>query len=512
MTDHSPESFAYDRVPYVGCEDPCTHVRQLEALATILGLSPAPVTACRVLEIGSASGRNLIPQAVQYPSSRFQGLDLSRRQIESGRAFVRRLELTNIDLTHASLEEVDEAWGQFDYILCPGVFSWVAPPVQEKLLSICKRNLAPQGVALVSYNTYPGWRFHDVARDIMRYHAGKFEDAGQQVLEARKLIQFMAQSCPDGMSHRAFFEETSRFLDRSRDAYVFHDFLAEDNYPLYFHEFVARAEKVALRFLAEANFANMVTSFMPDAIRQVLERTPTIQREQLLDFIHNTAYRKTLLCHQEIESRSLNMDALAGMYFSLRQVPDPRQFDVTNDEPVSFALKHRRMTTSSPLGNAALRTLIDIRPASISLDQLRELSFQRLSGGAFDTTSSTVQQWNHQLAAAMAACFGAGLVNVFLHPPTVAQNVSRRPTATRLARAQAEEGEAVTSELNEPVRLEPQQRRLLLMLNGKREVRDLPELLSAQSPAGPESAGEKWDEIRVRETLETFREAGLLSS
>jgi hypothetical protein len=31
--------------------------------------------------------------------------------------------------------------------------AWVPPPVQNRILEICARHLAPQGVAFISYNT-----------------------------------------------------------------------------------------------------------------------------------------------------------------------------------------------------------------------------------------------------------------------------------------------------------------------------------------------------------------------
>jgi len=45
---------AYDKVPYPNWTHRDTHPRQLETIATLFGMRPAPVTDCRVLEIGCA--------------------------------------------------------------------------------------------------------------------------------------------------------------------------------------------------------------------------------------------------------------------------------------------------------------------------------------------------------------------------------------------------------------------------------------------------------------------------
>ena len=80
-----------------------------------------------MLELGCASGGNLIPMAFNLPGSEFVGIDLSRHQVEDGLAMVRALDLTNIRIEHASILDVDSGWGEFDYIICHGVFSWVEP-------------------------------------------------------------------------------------------------------------------------------------------------------------------------------------------------------------------------------------------------------------------------------------------------------------------------------------------------------------------------------------------------
>ena len=84
--------------------------------------------------------------AYHSPQSEFVGIDLSSRAIESGRAMIRELGLTNISFHHRDIMDVSEADGRFDYIIAHGVYSWVPQAVREKMLSILKANLGPQGV------------------------------------------------------------------------------------------------------------------------------------------------------------------------------------------------------------------------------------------------------------------------------------------------------------------------------------------------------------------------------
>src|SRR5262245_55529309 len=152
-----PVKNSYDEVPYESHPFAQTHPDHLATVATLFGMRPAPVARCRVPELGCASGGNLIPMAEQLPQSQFLGVDLSARQVDDGRRVLGPLGLTNVELRHASILDVDDGYGPFDYVLCHGVYSWVPPAVQDKILDVCAHNLAPQGVGYISYNTYPGW-------------------------------------------------------------------------------------------------------------------------------------------------------------------------------------------------------------------------------------------------------------------------------------------------------------------------------------------------------------------
>jgi len=159
---------SYDAFPYRSVPFAQSHPDRLATLATLFGVVPAPLERCRVLEIGCASGGNLIPIAATLPGSRCVGVDFSAVQIAQGREDVAALGLRNIDLVCADLLDFDGAGEQFDYIIAHGVLSWVPRKVQDRLFEVCARMLAPQGVAYVSYNALPGWQTRGAIRDAMR--------------------------------------------------------------------------------------------------------------------------------------------------------------------------------------------------------------------------------------------------------------------------------------------------------------------------------------------------------
>jgi hypothetical protein len=85
MSDASTTS--YDVLPYRDRTYSRTHPDLLATVAMLFGMAPAE--RCRVLERGCAGVANLIAMAEGLPGSDFLGIDLSARQVASGRERIR---------------------------------------------------------------------------------------------------------------------------------------------------------------------------------------------------------------------------------------------------------------------------------------------------------------------------------------------------------------------------------------------------------------------------------------
>src|SRR6185295_15692724 len=90
--------------------------------------------------------------------------------------------------------DLDDGFGQFDYIICHGVYSWVPAEIRAKILTICSRNLAPNGVAYVSYNANPGWHMRGMVREILLHHVRGIDDPLAQVQEARSFLALLSRT------------------------------------------------------------------------------------------------------------------------------------------------------------------------------------------------------------------------------------------------------------------------------------------------------------------------------
>ena len=308
---NSNSTNSYDEVPYPSTSHVFTHPDNLATAAVLLGLTPTPVTRCRVLELGCAGGGNLIPLALELPDSTFVGIDASAVQIDEGNAAIAAVGCQNITLKQMDILEITPELGQFDYIIVHGIFSWVPVPVRDAILKICQQNLTPNGIAYVSYNTYPGWHMLGNIRGMMLYHTRNVTDPRMRIAQARELLTFMNESLTTASelsnsrlikAYAGFLQSEAEHIGSSSDSYVYHEELEAVNDPMYFHEFAAWAARHNLQYLCEANFSDVfLNDFPPQATKELLKLShDLIELEQYMDFLRNRTFRKTLLVHQDV--------------------------------------------------------------------------------------------------------------------------------------------------------------------------------------------------------------------
>jgi 2-polyprenyl-3-methyl-5-hydroxy-6-metoxy-1,4-benzoquinol methylase len=137
VSNHNSESSGYDDVPYPGHAYPETHPDLMATIAILSGMTPPVVRSCRVLEIGCGDGSNLIPMATSLPHATFVGIDLALKPINRAQSIIDRTSMTNINVRVMDLQDVTSDFGQFDYIIAHGFYSWVPASLQDKLLSVC---------------------------------------------------------------------------------------------------------------------------------------------------------------------------------------------------------------------------------------------------------------------------------------------------------------------------------------------------------------------------------------
>ncbi|MGZ0174892.1 MAG: methyltransferase regulatory domain-containing protein [Planctomycetales bacterium] len=470
----------YDAVPYPSYAYPQSRPQHLYLMGKLFGMQPPPVESARVLEIGCAAGGNIIPLAELWPKSTFLGVDASQVQIQDGQRALNVLKLPNIELRHARIEELSGSIGVFDYIICHGVYSWVSLSTRNAILKTCRDQLSPEGIAFISYNTYPGWHMRGMIRDMMNYHCAGFDEPQERTQQARALLQFLADASAsaDETHHRMLLDELA-LLSKSSDSYLFHEHLEQVNAPLYFQEFIRHASEFEMRYLSEVDLTAMLPENLPDAVRGALDRIAPdlIHLEQYLDFIRNRKFRRTLLCHESVAlNRTLSASRIQDFYVASPLRPtDNLTHDVRAASNYNFEHPDgRSLTLNSPLEKAAFLCLAEHWPAAVQVSELASLAETKLSRL---TLGARPEGWGdpRTLPDAILQCFVAGLVELTAHPSIFSPQPGSWPSTTRTAKYQAAAQDHVTNMRHEPVTLENDERNWIVNFQPTYGVQSPPE-------------------------------------
>ena len=513
---------SYDEVPYSVGAFPQTRPDRLAVVASLFGMNPAHPSRCRVLELGCAAGGNILPMALADQDTQFVGIDLSERQIADASATARQLELKNVDFRAVSITDVGEDFGQFDYILCHGVYSWVPPEVQQKILEICSKRLAPQGVAYVSYNCYPGWHTRGAIREMLWYHTERIADPTTKVRAARGLVAFLAKFAPksDG-AYGALIHQELAILLATPDTYLLHEHLEEFNEPLYFHQFMNRAAEKGLQYLGESQISSMVAGrFGADVEKILREISPDLlHMEQYMDFLRNRMFRQTLLVHDSIKlDYALRPEPVREFFISTSAKPVPKA-EPAADGTEEFKAGKATLATPDPVMRAAMHCLAESTPTPLRFDELLAAARARLGRAAEEGPPEEARQ----LAVRLLNCHVSNMVEFSMSAPPFVRELSERPLASPYARLRAKEGGRIVNLRLESITLAEPSRLVLQHLDGRHDRRDLIEMITRYIESHPpqktelaNSESEKLDppevraQIYVDQVLEAFAKSALL--
>lgn len=375
-------SDSYNETPYHSHPFPQTAPEHLAAIATLFGVQAVPVERARILELGCASGGNLIPTALRLPHAHITGVDLSSVQIAEGQATIARLGLNNISLHHMDLSAITPDFGTFDYIIAHGVYSWVPQEVQVAMLRICGENLSDQGLAYISYNTYPGWKYREVIRDAMMFRGAGRSTPQEKLSYARGMIDFLHdKSNPDSLT-RKNIDDVLPLLKSSENYYLIHEFLEHCNFPCYFHELIERAQQHGLYYLAESQPSTMfLSNFSTDIIEPLLRECHgnQVAVEQHLDFLTGRSFRQTILLKQDRATEinyQLNTVQLQQLHYAGIFAPKQNINDTHESEYFS-TLYGLEVHLSHPIAIMTAQVLNADYPSTLQINEIAERVSQR---------------------------------------------------------------------------------------------------------------------------------------
>lgn len=461
----------YESLRYVGKAYEFTHPDRLAAIARVHGLAAPDVETARVLELGCGDGMNLLAMAYTLPRARFVAIDACAAPLEVSRRAAVELGVHNLELRAQDIESIVPSHESFDYVIAHGVISWVPDATKRALMRLIGRVLSPEGVAMVSHNTLPGWRFRLIARDVIRAVLGE-SPRPDQLGEARRAVRTFADNLAGAGLYGAVMDELATLVEGSIDMSIYHDILSPNLDPMDFRTFAALYDEAGLQYVGDAVWADSVWSGYPPAFRALLEpvRERAVEREQLVDVMRNSLFRRSVLCRAQrrivwdpgfAELRDLFV-VLAGRFAGGGR--DADTYRTFADEPI---------LVSDPAAQRALAIVRDEAPRAVSMATLVE-RIGAESEAARDALARLVLQ-----------AWAGTLVELLPRARPAVAAPGPRPESFGVARWQARSGaESVINTCHEQIGIGPVDRALLEVCDGRKSPEEVVDALVALAATG----------------------------
>jgi SAM-dependent methyltransferase len=450
----------YDELPYISMPITYSQPAHLAAQVWLHGLEAQPADAASVLEIGAASGGNIIPLAARFPRARFLGLDLGAAHVEIGRKRIADLGLANVALEQGDIVEADLAGQRFDYILCHGVYSWAPAEAQRAILRVCAESLTPNGVAAISYNVFPGWHARNVIRDICLEHTRDGGPPRKRVASVRDLLKQLAQAASDKDPYGSILKAEAARLATRPGSYILGELLAVYNQPFHVRDVIAEAATQGLDYLCEADLMSSAPEyFAPNAAARVraIAGDDPVALEQYTDIFSGRTFRRSLFVRAGRTPKAPSPERLSQLHLTAKLgAPEVGG----SGDPATMAV--RAMLSSSYPGSAAASDLV--------------AEAERVLGSA-SAVQATLATLYELLSRGRASASSLPVRFEGLDPD--------RPRLWAVARSDAASGQPwVTNLHHAPVLLNPVLRTLGPMMDGVATRADLARALGAAAQVG----------------------------
>jgi SAM-dependent methyltransferase/methyltransferase-like protein len=505
---------------------PERHIDRVYTVARLRGVAVAHPANCRVLEIGCGRGTNVIPQAIRYPNSEFIGIDIDTDAIHSASIIIDKLDIKNCRCLNIGVEDfVNKSFEKFDYVICHGLFAWADSLVRKAILDICSKGLNSTGVALVSYNTLPGWYM----RGILAHYVQVDDDPSLSVDQRLERVHLHFDNLAAKDNAPELEDEPQDALTKEikacrlqSDGFLWHEILNRNSRGFYVRQIADLFLEHGLIFIGDSLPSRMrcwrydelaLESDLPDFTNQ---SASFIEKEQQLDHSFPIPFRSSLFSKvvpfQEGDS---DFESIYQMYVSSHLVPFAEMPDLVSNKQEIFCAPNSVSTeVEVPIVKAALVRLRGAWPAAVFFDELYDHAVA-LSGASEESDRQV-------LARELQKFYFANMID--LHPEALPciNKLSEQPCADAFAREQARTSSWVTTTRHEYHPIDRLEAQLLDLLDGSREqgslLNELTERLSLMgiTPTHEGRLIEDSSEVgelvkdHIKSSLEIFLERGIL--
>jgi trans-aconitate methyltransferase len=414
---------------YPAMSHPPAHPSVIAATALLGGIRLDPEQDWSILEIGCASGHHILPIAESFPQASITAIDLDARAIEEAKRLAQIAGLRNIEFHCEDLTTWQAPARHYDIIIAHGVFSWIPDTAKTALLALCERALKENGVAMISYNTLPGWTMRQPLREMtlalqqMPAHQGS----------ACSVLQSIAQSLQDrDDAYAKYLLDVIYDTHAKGDEQLRYDDLAPHNEPCYFSQFFQWIQQSGLTYVGEADSTLPQTSLLGSAAKQQLQSLAAnpLLMEQMTDFLTGRSFRCSVICRTNTPRKAPTPEELADLCIE-RLMPIPA---TGNDSTDAFAQAIMRTTPCC----RSIKDLL-VKAAQIDLSQALKLSLSLLS---------------------------LGMIRLRLMPIIVCDEMPEFPRLSELNRDHLKQGKPIVDAFHRPCQLAPNDRNWLRLCDG----------------------------------------------
>jgi hypothetical protein len=206
------------------------------------------------------------------------------------------------------------------------------------------------------------------------------------------------------------------------------------------------------------------------------------------------------------------------MHMASAAVPDSSEPDITGNTIEQFKAADKSIfSTDHPVSKAAMLFLGQVWPQTVPFEELLNQARSMVAAGqGIDNSPEKTARDAEVLATnlLMAYTQSAQLLELHVHPPRFATDISQRPLASPVARWQIEQNAVkITNLRHERVKLDPFQRYVMQRLDGKHSLPELIEALAALVETGQFSLKHKAQPVeepqQIREMLTSLVQRAL---
>jgi SAM-dependent methyltransferase len=289
-------------VQYTGHYYPHMAPGALTFAALRRGVRPAPLRpGATYLELGCGQGFGLNLLAAANPHLNFLGIDFHPGQIANARRLAAEAGLKNVVFEDFSFEQaLALPVGRLPrcaIAAAHGVISWISPENRARVVALLDRLLEPGGLAMVSYNTYPGWA---AILPLQRFVKGFVDRSGdppaKAVVAALETAETMAETGEGVFARAPQLKAAIRSMRRAEPAYVLHELAHDHFHPMFHADVVRELEAARLSFVGSVQLSDDMPSLAVPAklLGAVGQAGDPVWQETLIDYATDRWFRRDL--------------------------------------------------------------------------------------------------------------------------------------------------------------------------------------------------------------------------